>query len=44
MNKLEPRADQLIELGVASEETKGGDQQILDAMQTLERAGGISAD
>lgn len=44
MRKNEQRDDQLIELGVASEETKGGEYQVFDAQQSLSKLTGISAD
>lgn len=44
MRKNEQRDDQLIDLGVASEETKGGDFQVIDSNQSLSRLIGISDD
>lgn len=44
MQKVEQRDDQLIDLGVASEEIKGGEGTIMDLNQALQRIPGISAD
>lgn len=41
---IEQPDDQLIELGPASVETRGGDWGVLEAMQTLMRPTGLSAD
>lgn len=44
MRKNEQRDDQLIDLGVASAETKGGEYQVFDAQQSLSKLAGISED
>jgi len=44
MRKTNQRDDQLIDLGVASVETKGGEYQVFDAQQSLSKLTGISED
>lgn len=42
MQKIETREEDLVDLGVATEETKGGIFGVLDQQQSLELTGGIS--
>lgn len=44
MNGTEQREDRVIELGVASKDTRGGDGVLLEFSQSLMRLPGISAD
>lgn len=44
MRNNEQRDDQLIDLGVASEETKGGEFQVLDSQLSLSKTNGITED
>lgn len=44
MQNIETREEDVIDLGVATEETKGGIFGVLDQQQSLEIAGGISDD
>ncbi|WP_216365591.1 benenodin family lasso peptide [Sphingobium sp. SA916] len=44
MQNIETHEEDLIDLGVATEETKGGIFGVLDLQQSLEITGGISDD
>lgn len=44
MQNIETREEDFVDLGVATEETKGGIFGVLDQQQSLELTGGISDD